>query len=386
MAAKGDVKHVRSRGSYGGGGTWNPDPEYRAASKRWYDGAKGDAYGYLSGLDDGNLVNAFQAMTRIDRYGDYDWYRLERKMSDSQRKELRDRINESVQKQNKEREARNKEWRERFDKERAEREAARLKKLEEETAEYRSSADLVAGMLQSDFSETFALKEVYGRDEGDWLDDPVAAYISGRGFGEEIREPAGIKLQVTLSLDVSNSMWNNRIAGSAVKAFIELGLALESLSIDNAGSLFTESFMFAASEDGKNSFRIRQATTERLGKYESVLDLANRQPYYAGEDTWITPLFNTIEDWENAESDPGCVRLDLIITDGVLEHPTDIRAASEIQERRDGALQTVLLNLLPEEEWRDSRLPRRCVQYPIDTDNIAGMLRTLLAQFVSVYV
>jgi len=104
---------------------------------------------------------------------------------------------------------------------------------------------------------------------------------------------------------------------------------------------------------------------------------------FTGEDTWISPLFEEIEKWENRYSDPGAARLDIIITDAVLEHEKDIREASRIQEHRNGNLQTVLLNFLPMDDWGDGSIPKRCTQYSANAENIGGMLRQIVQDFIS---
>lgn len=78
--------------------------------------------------------------------------------------------------------------------------------------------------------------------------------------------------------------------------------------------------------------------------------------------------------------------MDIVITDCVVEHPSDIRRSDEIQERRDGSLQTVFLNFLDEKYWVNSDLPSRCVQYGAKPDTIDGLLRTITAQFVNAYL
>lgn len=269
--------------------------------------------------------------------------------------------------------------------------AGQLKLKIEETTKLRREAELVAGLLRSDFHEALKFKEVYGQRDGDWLDDPVGAYSTGYGFGEEVKERSGIKLQVTVSLDTSNSMWYNKIAEAAVETFRTVYMALEQLAKENPGDIFYEGFTFSGGDDGKYARSLsrefygeREQTESHLGNVEEWREMKSYQ--FHGEDTWVYPLFQEIEKWENEKSDPGAVRLDIVITDAVLEHPTDVRRSNVIQERRDGTLQTIFLNLLPEQEWVNSTLPFKCVQYPARVDNIAGMLRNLLAEFVSVYV
>jgi hypothetical protein len=391
MMAKGDTKYTRRRG---GGSystyTYNPDADYRAASKRYYDAVMSfnDPVTFITTMGDSELLNAYNAMRRISRYGQYDWHRVSKHISKRDMEVIMQRIeNAKAEKQ-----AANKVRQEEYDKQRDEAEAKRRAELEEQTMAFRKAVSLTAGMLSSDFHQAFALKEAYGRDDGDWLDDPVAAYTGQAGFGEEVKVQSGIKMQVTVSLDMSNSMWNNAIADSAIRAFIEIGLALEDIQAQYPGSFYTAAFLFAMGDNGKQACRVREQrwsnTPEelRLGNFEGMRHNLSWMPSNAGQDTWMTPLFEQILKWEEEESDDGCVRLDIVLTDAVLEHPTDIRKSSEVQERRNGALQTVFLNFLSEEQWYDSRLPMRCVQYPADANNVGGLLRQVLSNFVSVYI
>lgn len=281
--------------------------------------------------------------------------------------------------------------------------AEHIKRRTTEVSALRQVTDLIAGAIRSEFDQAFKGVEVYAQDEGDWLDDPVAAVSSGYGFGEEVRRPSGIKLQVTVSLDLSNSMYNNDVFESAAKAFRDIYVALEALKEENEGDLYICAFTFSndgyrAGDRGRRAEnltvpyswktgeeRTKKSTESHLGAVESFR-AGGLKWHFRGEDTWFYPLFERIEQWEKSDSESGAVKLDIIITDAVIEHPSDIRRSDVIQERRDGDLQTVLLNFLPEEEWVDSDLPSRCVQYPANVDNIAGLLRNLLTEFVSVYL
>jgi hypothetical protein len=277
-------------------------------------------------------------------------------------------------------------------------------KLEQQTEAIRKEVSLTKGALQSDFHQVLTYKETYDQPEGEWLDDPVEMMITGYGWGEEVRRSGGVKIQVTVSLDLSNSMWYNKIHEAAGEAYRNICLALEELKAENQGSLFTAYFTF--SQDTSEWSRYSYQDLPRLGRlakrvkaskwdsnrdsehYLGVMEQFREVGHYTfdGTDTWITPLFEEIEKWENEESDPGCARLDLIITDAVLEHPKDIREASVVQERRDGALQTIMLNLMDESEWEDSTLPLRCIQWAADKDNLAGMLRQVLIEFTGLYL
>lgn len=379
--AKGDTKYNRSCKKGTSDAEW--DIRDRETSRQIYETiiGSGNPASYLEGLGDKELLRVHRDTNWISRRGSMDWERIRGRIGKGAMAKIEKHIKDIQSKEYAESRARMEEAT-----------AVRVAKLEEQTMAFRKASQLTAGMIGSDFHQAFALKEVYGRDDGDWLDDPVAAYIGQAGFGEEVKVQAGIKIQVTVSLDMSNSMWNNVIANDAIKAFIEIGLALQDIQVQYPGSFYTKAFTFAWGDNGKGSHRVGQDIWTdvpeelRLGDFEDMRRYLSWMPSSAGQDTWITPLFQRILEWEDDESDSGCVRLDLVLTDAVLEHPTDIRKASEVQERRDGALQTVFLNFMKEEEWVDSRLPVRCVQYPADVNNVGGLLRQVLSEFVSVYI
>ena len=118
----------------------------------------------------------------------------------------------------------------------------------------------------------------------------------------------------------------------------------------------------------------------------SVINQWHGDGIFTGTDTWFAPLFKMIEDWEVKDSDAGAVRLDIVITDAVFEHKTDIRECDTIQERRNGNLQTVILNFMPEKDWVNSTLPKRCFMLKVDAGNVAGILRNVLTEFVGAYI
>lgn len=259
----------------------------------------------------------------------------------------------------------------------------RAEKRDQTRLELSSDARLMAGSLQTEFAQAIGWRERYSQAEGDWLDDPVAAMTTGYGFGEEVRTSRGIKLQVHLCLDCSNSMYHNELAEVSKEAVKNLYLAMRMASQqlpDN--SLVCNVWCWARDTDGKfvehvtNDYNLGRTHDNPLGPLDS---------YWAtfdGEDTYIAPLLASLEEWEATNGDAGACRLDIIVTDGVLEHPADAREGDRIQERRDGALQTVMLNFLPIEDWSDSRVPKRCVQYPATPDNLSALMRGVLGAWL----
>ena len=291
---------------------------------------------------------------------------------------------------------------ERHEHEMAAHKAKRIKRQTDEVVSVKKAAQLISGALQADFQHAFSSEEVYDLREGDWLDDPVMGYATGYGFAEEVRKPSGIKLQITVSIDMSNSMYYNKVDKVAAIAFRDLYLALEQLKDEHPNDLFICAFTFSKNGYSENNKgrnvnnltinkwygkdpEIRHSTEESLG---AVRMFGEVEGYHSfdGEDTWFYPLFTKIEEWEDEFSDSGALKLDIILTDAVIEHPTDIRRSDVIQERRDGTLHTVMLNFLPEGEWVNSDLPMKCVQYHADPEDLGGLLRNIISEFVNVYL
>jgi len=265
------------------------------------------------------------------------------------------------------------------------------------------NVEMISGLLKSDLYEVMLDRDVYNLKEGDWIDDVTGAYTGTGGFAEEERHYASgnIKLQVTVSLDKSNSMSNNGIDKVAMEVFREIGLSLRELKALYPEDLFISFYTFSDGTDGKRVVRLGTEYKYLEGRVDkdyskedeySLYEFEPLRPdrmnwlYFTGYDTWIYPLFENIKDWEDCYSEPGAARLDIIITDAVLEHPADIRQASQIQANRNGNLQTVLLNLLPEYEWVNSSLPYKCIQYGVTKENLANVLRMLLSEFMLMYI
>jgi len=366
------------------------DTEDRKSSRAAYDRAADNALHlgqsieqYLLALDVSNLISLHNTTTTIERYGRFDWGRL----TDDVSAEVVDILLARILEEKTRLQAHYAEESRKYKMQ------VRINE-EQENEAIRKDAHVAAGMLEGDFSNAFRMREAYGREEGDWLDDPASAYQGQGGFGEEVKEQSGVKVQVTLSLDCSTSMWENDVARIAIDAYINLGLALNELRTSFPGSVYAQSFLFAIGEQGdvaeplSNSYHIHYYGDDdlRLDGYEGMKDLRSWSKSWCGNDTRISPLLTAIEDWEMLESDSDCVKMDIILTDGVLEHKDDILEASAIQERRDGVLRTIMLNFLPESSWYEVRLPYRCLQLPVQKDNLQGVLRNLLAEFVSVYI
>jgi hypothetical protein len=441
--AKGDTRSSRPSGGGGGGSHSSYDDEGRGTSKSLYEEFEyffensGHSEDWLmgtnvkdadptahrmfanrslliEGLYDGRLYRYVQDMTW--RYNIHDW--ASQKFQDDDRNDGRVRrivvkklgvevwkkfqarakdVYEHIREEDRKKaEAQ----RDSYGEQQATYKAEQIKRQKEEVRVIMKDVTLIKGALQADFHQAFSLDEIYAQREGDWLDDPIEGVRTGYGFGEEIRRPSGIKLQITVSLDQSNSMRHNRVHLAAAKSFRDIYLALEQLQDEHPNDMFISAFTFSndgwgSSDRGRRAHnltvtgwsekKIIRSTETSLGAVNSYRD-TDMYNHFAGEDTWFYTLFEAIEEWENGYGDPGAIKLDIILTDAVIEHPSDIRRSDKIQERRNGNLQTIMLNFMHESEWVNSDLPLHCVQYAASPVNIGGMLRNLLTEFVSVYL
>ena len=246
-----------------------------------------------------------------------------------------------------------------------------------------NDARLLAGHIRSDIATVVSQRERYDLDDGDWLDNPVSALTEGVGFGEVYSAKSGVKLQINLALDISNSMYYNGLASAAVEAFRTLYWALDIASTELPdGALRLVAWLWAGDRDGKRVTRLYDDSDRAKNDVRgamAALPAPDSVHGWTGEDTWIYPL---LKELEKADDDDN-VRLDIVITDGVLEHATDSRKGDVIQERRNGNLQTVVLNFVPMAEWGDYRLPNRCIQYEVRSDNLLFVMQQAVADWLN---
>lgn len=266
-----------------------------------------------------------------------------------------------------------------------EREQARVKfeeQHQEQLAIQTSAVNLMAGYLTTEVASAIKRHERYELYEGEWLEDPVEARLTSRGFAEEYDKPYGIKMMVNLCLDCSNSMKHNGLVIPSMSALKAMWIMLRMVERDlPQGTLLTNVWYWARNQDGKTAHQ-RLDASDATDTLEHGIE-ALSSIWFDGEDTWIAPLFKYIDQWENNNDAQAYHRLDIIMTDGVLEHPTDIREASEIQMRRNGSLQTVMLNFLPSTEWGNFPVPKRCVQYEANPDNLLPLMRQVFGDWVT---
>lgn len=256
------------------------------------------------------------------------------------------------------------------------REAVAWRREHDLDQEFNEKVNVQVGDFVSELATAIRYREKTGLHEGDWVEDPERVFTDHRVFGEEVAIAAGVKMQITVSIDGSRSMHANGIMGKAGAAFAALHKMIVAAQAElPEGSIIYAPFTFAHDgyqDKGKRAYQLGGA---------SALAYADENVWVGnGTDTWIYPLFECIEKWEAANSDPSIYRLDIIITDGVLEHPKDVVKANEIQERRNGRLSTVMLNFLPTREWGQYRLPERCVQYAVTRDNVSQTMRKVIAE------
>lgn len=246
-----------------------------------------------------------------------------------------------------------------------------------------AAANLEVGDFVAELATAMRYREKSGLSSGDWFDEPERLFTDGRAFGEEIAWPSGTHLQVTVSIDCSASMWHNSLMRVAGPAMIQLDRYLRGATAElPEGCLTYAAFAWAMdghdgrvkSDYGRFAFRVGEKWLAELAEVGSIVRRAGRE-------THIAPLFRAIQSWESG-NDPGAYRLDVILTDGVLEHVEDVVEATRVQEERDGRLSTVLLNFLPRSQWGSYALPDRCYQYAVTAANLATVMRTAISEAV----
>ena len=257
--------------------------------------------------------------------------------------------------------------------------------------------EATAGTIRSDLATTAFIQHDVVHDYGDAIEDIVDAYHGSGGFLDTTQKATDSKLQISVSLDLSNSMYYNDVHQSAADAFLMICMSLKAIKDEYPDDIFISFFTFSDNGwEGKGK-SVSEVVPDRwggsalslFGEFEFVKPSAVKRwvrgygtGIFTGEDTYIAPLLSALEKWEAKSSSPGAVKLDIVITDAVFEHPKDIRESDVIQERRDGQLQTVFLNFMDPSNWLACTLPKRCLMVKVGKDNLAGILRNLVAEFL----
>jgi hypothetical protein len=279
----------------------------------------------------------------------------------------------------------------------------RARKNEEASAEQESNIEV--GDFISELATAIKFRMKLGLSQGDWIEEPERYFTDGLVFATEEATAASVKLQITVSMDASTSMWANNLMRFAGPTFIALDRIIRKAIADlPEGSVHYAPFIFHGQAlklpaaflnnyVGRVDWKSREdkawespwpnypaydtfTKAKELGQISQEARLTDYR--LSGEDTRLAPLFQTIKDWEEKEGDTSAVRLDIVITDGVLENEQDVQQATRIQEDRNGRLRTVLLNFLPLKEWSNYQLPERCSQFAVTKDDLDRSIRTIL--------
>lgn len=274
---------------------------------------------------------------------------------------------------------------------------------EDESEQY---SNIEVGDFLSELATAVRFRMKSGLSYGDWIEEPERSLTDGLIFGREEAVAADVKLQVTLSLDASTSMWVNDLMRHAGPTFLAIDRVIRKAMVDlPEGTVLYAPFVFH-----QNAYQIPASFLNNyVGRIDSKEERAvwpntptqediaaaiasgelsittTREDWrskLSGTETFIAPLFKAIADWEQKKGDPNALRLDIVITDGVLESVLDVEEATAVQEQRNGRLQTVLLNFLPLDQWDAYQLPDRCAQFPVTADSISTSIRSILQEAI----
>lgn len=263
------------------------------------------------------------------------------------------------------------------------------------------TANIEVGDFISELATAVRYRASHSLHEGDWLEEPERAFTDGRAFAQEVAVAAEARLQVTLSLDASSSMWGNLIMGSAGMAMVAMDRMIRKALADlpegtvryapfifhstahRSPAAYLRSYTARLVKNQKGNFTTLMPTTPSAEQLEEAKEQEGFCPWFRmyDADTKVAPLFEAIKEWEE-DGDPDAVRLDIVITDGVFDDADDVARASRIQEERNGRLITVMLNFLDPSEWSTANLPDRCVQYAVNARNLNSRLRDTIAEAI----
>jgi len=277
------------------------------------------------------------------------------------------------------------------------------------------NANLVVGDFLTELLTVMRTRIMSGLRDGDWIEDPERLYTDGGVFGEEVRVASDVKLQIALAIDVSKSTYFNGCATVMSRAVLAIDKTIRKAMQElPEGALSYRLFAF-----NRNTYTVTEkeviqldtrapegsvSTIHQWGTYfirpdggeaqtgltiERVRELATAYNEmgvrwkYGYENNWydtlITPLFEAIEAWEKAEGDPSAYRIDIILSDGELDNAADVKAATAVQERRNGKLTTFMLNFLPRDKWGHHTLPQRCYQYEASQQYLGQQIQQIIS-------
>lgn len=282
----------------------------------------------------------------------------------------------------------------------------RARLMEELASEQDSNIEV--GDFLSELATAIKFRMKMGQSQGDWIEEPERFLTDGLIFATEQAVASEVKLQVTVSIDGSTSMWMNKIMKHAGPALIAIDRIIRKAIQDlPVGSVHYAPFVFhenahklpaaylnayvgranwASGEEADRTVWPNHPRQEQVDAAKAAGEVNGDSDGYfmlSGSETFIAPLFKKIQEWEQKEGDPSAVRLDIVLTDGVLESEADVAEATKIQEERNGKLRTVLLNFLPLDQWSNYQLPDRCSQFAVDADNVDTSIRQILNDAVA---
>ena len=279
------------------------------------------------------------------------------------------------------------------------------------------ASNLVVGEFLAELASAIRFRMKIGQSYGDWVEEPARMFSDGLIFATEEAVASSVKLQITVSLDVSTSMWMNGIMKYAGPAFIALDRVIRKSMMDlPEGSVHYAPFVFHGEafeipaaflnmyageldykgvklREGQRQHSVAWPNHPRVDLFEAAIahgqiprDSVITRYQMSGAETKVAPLFEAIEKWEKEKGDTSAVRLDIVLTDGVLESVKDVEAATRVQERRNGKLRTVMLNFLDPKEWGEGgskfSMPSRCNQYAVTPERLTSSIRDILSEAV----
>jgi hypothetical protein len=111
------------------------------------------------------------------------------------------------------------------------------------------TANIEVGDFLSELVTAIRFRMKTGLTEGDWIEDPERYFTDGRVFAEEEAVSSEVKLQITVSLDASTSMWSSgNIMRYAGPTFITLDRIIRKACLDlPEGSVHYAPFIFHSS-------------------------------------------------------------------------------------------------------------------------------------------
>jgi hypothetical protein len=245
-----------------------------------------------------------------------------------------------------------------------------------------------------------SFKTLYGLESGDDLDDVVDQALERTGMSEEQQRLSRTRLEMKFCLDISSSMWQTNhgrpiLPGTVMMRMFNIALNLVRMKLPENVFKFSQ-WLWSAGHGGHmvcclddlslGNFvpdELQHIVKAKRNPTPAEIDalyarLGAHTPDYVGHGTTIVNLLKGLNAWEQKHGDSKAHRLDLVVTDGVID---DWKKAGAIQvdRRNAGKYEGDILQAATK---LNANIPEGFVVRKLSPEKLDFVTRDVLLEFV----